>query len=516
MFVLNTYQNPVLKGFYPDPSVVRVNDDYYMVNSSFQYFPAIPIHHSKDLVHWELIGHVITENDDLYLSETSDSHGIWAPDISYCNGEFYVFATLRLNDPPENNTGELRKTLFMKSKNPEGPYSKPVVLDIDHIDPAHFVDDDGTHYCITAPGITITKLSDDCCSIVEPPVNVWPGTGLRCPEGPHILRKDGWYYAILAEGGTGFGHRISVGRSKNLFGPYESSPYNPALKQTDPTAEIQRAGHGDLIQTQNGDWWVTYLCCRVNEGKCTTMGRETALDKVTWTDDGWFIVNEKENKNPSAENEAPDLPWTEYEEKTFDDFDDDKLSLEWEFIRNPRTDKISLTKNKGFFTIETGEYDLCERSSYNTLVRRETELTYSLSTKLEFEPFANGQQAGITCYYGINNHIKCCMIYDNGLKLRVYENRNAEKSINGEIALDPDVKTVYLKVRVIKQTREFFYSLDNETWILIGRVGRCYFLSDEGVTVGKHHTGTLVGIYAYNGKNDKTVDAKFDWVDYKA
>lgn len=510
---MNTYKNPIVRGFYPDPSVVRVGEDYYMVNSTFQYFPAIPIHHSKDLVHWELIGHVITDNDGLDLSETSDSHGIWAPDISYCNGEFYVFATLRLNDPPENTTGKLRKTLFMKSKNPEGPYTKPVVLDIDSIDPSHFVDDDGTHYCITAPGITITKLTDDCTQIAEPTVHVWDGTGLRCAEGPHILRKDGWYYAILAEGGTGFGHQISIGRSKNLFGPYESSPHNPALKQTDPTAELQRSGHGDLVQTQNGDWWVTYLCGRANEGGYTTVGRETGLDKVTWTDDGWFIVND--GNGPSAENEAPDLPWTEYEEKTFDDFDNDKLSLEWEFVRNPRHEKISLTKNKGYLTIEAGEFDLDKRSSYNTIVRRETELSYHFSTKLEFDPKEKDQQAGITCYYGINNHIKCCMIYDKGKKLRLYENRNAEKSIMGEVSLNDDVKTVYLKVRVIKQTREFFYSFDNENWYLLGRVVRCTFLCDEGVTVGKHHTGTLVGLYAYNGENAKTIDAKFDWTDYK-
>ena len=511
---MNTYQNPVVRGFFPDPSIVRVEDDYYMINSSFQYFPAIPIHHSKDLVHWEMIGHVITENDYLDLSEISDSHGIWACDISYHDGEFYIFATFRLNNPPENNTGKLRQTLFMKSKNPAGPYSKPVVLDIDSIDPSLFVDDDGSKYCISAPGITITKLTDDCTAIAEPTVTAWPGTGTRCPEGPHILKKDGWYYAILAEGGTGFGHQISVGRAKNIYGPYESSPINPALKQKDPNALLQRSGHGDLVQTQNGDWWVVYLCGRRNEGNYTTIGRETSLDKVTWTDDGWFIVND--GNGPSSINNAPEgLPWTEYEDVNFDDFDEDKLSLKWEFVRNPKTDKISLTKNKGYFTITAGEFDLDKRSSYNTLVRRETELTYTFSTKLEFEPFANGQQAGITCYYGINNYIKCCMIYDDGLKLRIYENRNTEKSIMGEVSLSNDTKTIFLKVRTLGQTREFFYSFDNETWILLGRCEKCYFLSDEGVTIGKHHTGTLVGFYAFNGDNEKTVDAKFDWVDYK-
>lgn len=511
---MNTYQNPIVRGFFPDPSVVRVGEDYYMVNSSFQYFPAIPIHHSKDLVHWEPIGHVITENDALDLRNTSDSHGIWAPDISYFNGEFYVFATLRLNDPPENKTGRLRQTLVMKSKNPEGPYTKPIVLDLDYIDPSHFIDDDGTHYCVTAPGITLTKLTDDCSAIAEPTVNVWPGTGLRCSEGPHILKKDGWYYAIVAEGGTGFGHQISVGRAKSVMGPYEPSPYNPVLKQTNPNAEIQRSGHGDLVQTQNGDWWVTYLCGRRNEGNYTTVGRETGLDKVTWTEDGWFKVND--GNGPSAENQAPDLPWTPYEDNNFDDFDSEKLSFKWEFLRNPNLDKVSLTKNKGYLTIESGEFDLCERNSYNTVLRRETELSYSFKTKMEFEPTVNGQQAGITCIYGVANYIKCYMTYEDGLKIRVLENRNTDKNILGEISLDESVKTVYLKIRVINQTREFFYSFDNENWFLAARAGRCYFLCDEGVTVGKHHTGTLVGLFAYSGESGKTVDAKFDWVDYKA
>lgn len=510
---MKTYKNPIVRGFFPDPSIIRTGDDYYMVNSSFQYFPALPIHHSKDLVNWELVGHAITNNDYLDISELSDSHGIWAPDISCFDGKYYIFATLRLNNPLEGIEGKLRQTLVMKSDKPYGPYSKPVVLDLDYIDPSHFIDDDGSHYCITAPGITITKLSNDCTQIDGETKCVWEGTGLRCAEGPHILKENGWYYAILAEGGTGFGHQISVGRSKSLWGPYESSPYNPVLTQKDEEASIQRTGHGKLVKTQNNEWWVIYLCGRINEGKYTTIGRETALDKVIWTDDEWFIINE--SKGPSAENKVPNLSWTPYEVKHFDDFEKKHLSYEWEFVRNPKYQYISLSKKESYISIVAGEYDLSEIKSYNTIVRRETEHKYTASLKMEFKPFLNGQQAGMTCYYGTNNYIKCYMIYDDGVKLRVQENRNGIKTIRGEKIIDKIVQEIYLKVCVINQLREFYYSFDNKVWKLIGAVQNCSFLSDEGVEIGKHHTGTLVGIYVYNGENKERAEAFFDWFNYE-
>ncbi len=155
-----TYQNPVQRGFFPDPSVIRVGEDFYMVNSSFQYFPAIPISHSKDMVHWEIIGHAITNAEWLDLSEVKDSHGIWAPDISYVNGTYYVFATLRLNGDGNSKEKVLRRQLVVTASDPAGPYSEPSWLEIDNIDPSHFVDADGRHYMIIAPGIKIVPLDE--------------------------------------------------------------------------------------------------------------------------------------------------------------------------------------------------------------------------------------------------------------------------------------------------------------------------------------------------------------------
>ena len=240
------YNNPVQRGFFPAPSVVRVGDDYYMANSTFQYFPAIAISHSKDMIHWHVIGHAITDSEELDLRDIKDSHGIWAPDINYVDGKFIIMATLRLNGDGKRDNNVLRRQLVVTSDKPQETHKK-----------------DKTK-----------KKGESVC--------VWPGTGERCPEGPHIFKKGEYYYAMLAEGGTGYGHGINVARSKNLYGPYEESPYNPVLRQFNPDAPIKRTGHGNIIETQDGSWWCYYLCGRPSQGNYTTVGRETALGAVTW------------------------------------------------------------------------------------------------------------------------------------------------------------------------------------------------------------------------------------------
>ena len=186
------YNNPVQRGFFPDPSVIRVGDDYYMVNSSFQYFPAIPISHSKDMIHWHIIGHAVTNPEWLDLSDIKDSHGIWAPDIEYVDGKYYIYATLRLNGDGKRENNVLRRQLVVTSDKPEGPYSKPVFLEVDDIDPSLFVDDDGSRYMIIAAGAKAVPLSADGLSVTGPARTVWSGTGERCPEGPHIFKKNGY------------------------------------------------------------------------------------------------------------------------------------------------------------------------------------------------------------------------------------------------------------------------------------------------------------------------------------
>lgn len=507
-----SYENPVQRGFFPDPSVVRIGKDYYMVNSTFQYFPAIAISHSRDMVHWELIGHAITNSEYLDLQDIRDSHGIWAPDISYYNGKFIIMATLRLNADGKRDNNVMRRQLVMFSDKPEGPYCKPYCLEVDSIDPSHFVDDDGKHYMVISPGICLVPLSDDCTKVLGEPISVWPGTGERCPEGPHILKRNGYYYAIIAEGGTGYGHGINVGRSKNLFGPYEPCPYNPVMRQLDLDAPIQRTGHGKLIQTQQGDWWVYYLMGRPNQGHYTTIGRESGLDPVTWLEDDWFIINDR--KGPSLKQTAPLLDEQIYPKWSRDDFNQETLNVNWEFARNPDKGSYSLTERPGFLRIWTRDGQLSEIRAKNTLLRREQELSYTASTKLEFYPTRDGEQAGLTCYYSTVTYVRLSLCYEQGRKLMLVINRNHGEEI---MAVIDNIKEqpVYLKVMVERLTRTFYYSYDGEHWELVGKLENCIYLCDEGVPDDrKRHTGTLVGIYANNGGCSSRIPADFDYFEY--
>ncbi|MCR4924237.1 MAG: glycoside hydrolase family 43 protein [Lachnospiraceae bacterium] len=503
------YHNPVQRGFFPDPSVIRVGQDYYMVNSSFQYFPAIPISHSRDMVHWHIIGHAITEPDWLDIGDIKDSHGIWAPDIEYVDGKYYIIATLRLNADGKRNNNVMRRQLLMHAERPEGPYSKPQCIEIDDIDPSFFVDSDGKKYITIAKAVNLFPVSEDFSELVGDGKMIWEGTGERCPEGPHIQKIGDYYYAILAEGGTGYGHGINVARSKELYGEYEVSPYNPVMRQTDTSAVLQRCGHGKLVQDSNGKWWCYYLCARPNKGKYSTIGRETALDPVEFTPDGWFKINR--GCGPSLTQDAPDLTPVIYEKKLYDDFDSSVLSLEWEFVRLPDRGSYSLTERPGHFRIWTRDGQLNEIRAKNTLLRREEELYYEAECKVEFYPDKNGEQAGLTCYYSTATYIRCSLCYEEGRKLQLVINRNHGEEL---IAEEKDIKEIPLIIRVETKglSRSFSYSYDGESFKIIGEVENCIFLCDEGVPDDpKRHTGTMVGIYANNGGCGSRKKADFDY-----
>ena len=510
------YHNPVQRGFFPDPSVIRVGEDFYMVNSSFEYFPAIPISHSRDMVHWQVIGHAITDPDYLDLSETKNSHGIWAPDIEYVNGKYVIVATLRLNGDGKRDNNVLRRQLLMTADRPEGPYSKPICLEVDDIDPSIFADDDGKVYMIIAKGARAYELSPDLTRVVSGPKTVWEGTGERCPEGPHVFKKDGWYYCMLAEGGTGYGHGINVARSRSLFGEYEPCPYNPVMRQTDPEAPLQRCGHGKLIEDGRGNWWCYYLCGRPNEGRYTTIGRESALDPVRFTEDGWFLINE--GKGPSLSQEKPELLQQPFVKNDRDDFDKESLDVNWEFLRRPDRGSFSLSERPGFFRIWTRDGMLNEFRSKNTLLRRETELSYEAKTRLCFAPDKNGEQAGLTCFYSTVTYIRFGLVYEEGIRVNLVINRNHGEELIADIPLegyDPE-KGIVLRVKVEHLKRSFYYSLDGSDFILAGVVDNCIFLCDEGVPDDpKRHTGTLVGIYANNGGCGSRKPADFDWFEYR-
>jgi len=510
-----TYSNPIVKGFYPDPSIVRVGDDYYMAHSTFQYFPAVVLTHSRDLVHWKTVGHAVGRTEDLDLSELEDSHGIWAPDLSFHDGRFVLYATLRLNNPAEGSSEPRRRQLMITAPAIEGPWSEPVFLEIDDIDPALFVDTDGNRYLVIAPGATLVPLNLEGTAPAGPAEVIWAGTGRRAPEGPRLFRKDDWYYLLLAEGGTEWGHCVTVARSRSLRGPYEPCPHNPILTQSDPGAPLQRAGHGQLVQTQGGDWWMVYLCGRPNGGPFTTLGRETALDPVEWVD-GWPVVNQ--GRGPSVVQEAPRLPPSPRSDPTFDSFDQPRLSPVWQFVRNPDPAAWSVTDRPGWLRLRTDPRPLSTLGAHSLVLRRETDHRYTATTRLDFEPRAKGAQAGLICYYDRANHITLALVGRSSPVFCLTEVRDGVSRVVAERTIDSGHtaprNVVQLRVEVREQVRTFLARPDGGRWLPVGTVKDASFLSDEGVVRGKHHTGTLVGLYANAGSSSSWGPADFDWFDY--
>ncbi len=482
------YQNPIRTGMFPDPSIVRVGEDYYMVNSSFIFFPCIPISHSKDLIHWEIIGHAIENPEWAALEELEGGRGFWAPDISYDNGRFYIAATYRLND-----TGTVyRKQFVVSSEKPEGPYSKPAVIDEDGIDPSIF-HENGRHYMLLNRGARIFELNEDCTKQISEASLLYYGDQKRAPEGPHLLKKDGYYYLFLAEGGTGPGHRITVARSRELMGNYEPCPYNPIMRQMDENAAIQRCGHGKPVCTTNGEWYMVYLCGRMIGGGYSMLGRETALDPITWTADGWPVVNDL--KGPSVLQKKPDLaPYTADEGKN--------NAHKWVTPRAPEPDGVTIGPDG--FRIKGSRYPLSQVEARNILLQRQTAFCFRAEAALVIPDLKDGQEAGLTCYYDENTWVNFYLGREGGYFLTIREHIGKEDVYHNKIELKQYAEELIGKeIRFAVETdyleRTFFYRLfeKEEQADVLDNV---YYLCDEGIKMGKRFTGAMTGMFAYAGE----------------
>ena len=299
-------RNPVLPGFHPDPSVVAVGEDYYLVNSSFHYFPGVPIYHSRDLQNWEQIGNVLERPSQLPLKNASSWLGIYAPTIRYHEGTYYMITTLvgEVEDAAHSANGNFLVT----ATDPAGPWSEPVYLEQQGIDPSLYFED-GKCYMVSNPDgvITLCEIDPATGATLSPSKELWRGTGGRFPEGPHVYKKDGWYYLLISEGGTEMAHKLTVARSRHIYGPYESNPANPIFthcSQAGQNSNIQGTGHGDLFQAADGSWWMVLLAYRRVGGDFHHLGRETFLAPVSW-EKGWPVVN---GGMPLAEDMTVTLP----------------------------------------------------------------------------------------------------------------------------------------------------------------------------------------------------------------
>lgn len=508
------YHNPIRRGMFPDPSIVRVGEDYYMVNSSFIFFPCIPISHSKDLIHWEIIGHAITDPQWAALDELEGGRGYWAPDISYDNGKFYVTATYRLND-----TGTVyRKQIVVSSDRPEGPYSKPAVIDEDGIDPSIF-HENGRHYMLLNRGARILELNDDCTKQISEAKLLYYGDQKRAPEGPHLLKKDGYYYLFLAEGGTGMGHRISVARSKTLMGIYEPCPYNPIMRQMDEGAAIQRCGHGKPVCTQNGEWYMVYLCGRMIGDGYSMLGRETALDPVSWTADGWPVVNGL--KGPSVLQKRPDIPeWLPKETVSVSEDGIRSVAADaeqtvtavsgwdkkWMTPRVPEPEGIRFLPSG--IRIKGSRFPLKDVAARNILLQRQTSFCFRAETGLFIPKLADGQEAGLTCYYDENTWVCLALCKADGYYIQAKEHIGEKDILHEKYMLSDDCagKKIILKVKTEYLRRLFTFCVEGQEETAAAELPDVFYLCDEGIRMGKRFTGAMTGIYAVAGEQKLYAD----------
>jgi alpha-N-arabinofuranosidase len=507
-FAGTSYRNPIIPGFYPDPSICRVGGDYYLVNSSFEYFPGVPIWHSRDLVNWRQIGHVLARPSQLDLADAPCSDGIYAPTLRYHDGVFYMITTLVKNRTYRN--------FYVTATDPAGPWSDPVWYDQNGIDPSLFFDDDGKVYFQSNRGMTFameraiyqSEIDIKTGKRLTDPRLIWRGTGGCYVESPHVYKRDGYYYVMVAEGGTAYGHMVTIARSKNVWGPYESCPHNPILSNRHAYEELHGTGHGDLVQAADGAWWMVHLAFRKTVGDIHTLGRETCLEPVEWRD-GWPMVNG--NGTSRAITEAtlpPEQPWPAPPVR--DEFEGGTLGLDWIHLRNPLAKDYSLAARQGFLRLNGSALTLADLGSPAFAGRRQRHFEFDATTSLEFEPVAENEEAGLTLLMTNQHHYDFCIGKRGGRRvLQVKCNLELIQYVVAEVPLDPGA--VQLRITGTKPHYVFSGAQGSAPFKEIARLNTRYL----GTEVTSGYNGVIIGMYATGNGKAAAVPADFAWFDYQ-
>lgn len=528
---MKNIQNPILKGFNPDPSIIRVGEDYYIATSTFEWFPGVQIHHSKDLVNWQVIAQPLNRVSQLDMRGNPDSCGVWAPCLSYDNGIFYlIYSNVRSFDGVWKDT----PNYLVTTNDITGEWSEPIYLDSRGFDPSLFHDDDGRKWYTSMivdyrkgkffGGIILQEFDTEQRKLVGEVYHIFEGTALGCTEGPHIYKKDGYYYLLTAEGGTEYNHAISLARSKTINGKYELHPSNPIICTKDyPKNPLQKSGHGDLVQTQDGDWYAVFLVGRplTERGRCIT-GRETAIEKMVWKEDGW-LYPESGHTYPRTEVPAPNLESFHFEQSpSKDDFDNEKLSLDFQSLRIPATEEwLTLKERKGYLRLY-GQESLSSFHNQSLIARRVQEQHVQASTCLEFEPENFQHLAGLICYYNTSHYFYLYVSqYENKKILNII---SCDKYQTKEPLAEPinitGNKKIYMKVDFNGNELQFYYAFYEGEWQAIGDKLDGSILSDDYIQFdlsGRYcpaFTGAFVGVCCQDLTGHKKY-ADFDWFEYK-
>ena len=539
------YINPIISGAHPDPSICRVGDDFYIVNSSFEYFPGLPIHHSKDLVNWELIGHGLHREDqcngEMNLVDVQSDGGIHAPTIRYHKGKFYIITTNVYNSG-DGKPG-LMRNFIITAENPSGPWSDPHIIEgAPGIDPDIFFDSNGKVYFIGThnPGdmnsngigeIWVQELDIKNWMLKGERKTVWDGVFGCCTEGPHIYKEHGLYYLLVAEGGTGKNHAVMMAASENIFGPYEENPRNPVLTTRHVTEDyfVNSTGHADMIELPDKRWYMVSLGKRNDIDGDANMGRETYLTPMVWeptivkwqqvTETNWEPVNylfpvaspltgkvERYEKLPFQ-----DKP--QYKNNTFkDDFLFPKLDLEWTFIRVPQKNTYSLEASIGSLRLYTKPGTIENRKRFSMIGFRQRESDFEYQVKMEFAPKDDKVESGIIHYQKERNYLSNTVYKENKrfyLEQRLKEKDKINEKTIKRILLKDYKNNILFKVVSKNAKYTFYYSLnDGENFK--------YFTSLDAIKMlDRNYTGALLGVFSTSNGNKSSDYADYDWVLYK-
>ncbi len=499
-----TYQNPVIPGFYPDPSICRVGEDFYLVTSTFEFFPGIPVMHSRDLVHWRTIGHCINRESQFTMATGSQSNtGLYAPTIRHHNGIFYMITT-KIGGADGGN-------FYVWTKNPAGEWSDPVHLPTPGIDPDLFFDDDGTVWQTGTyhKGIYTQQIDLKTGNMVGDLHIIWTGTGAGYSEGPHIYKKDGWYYLLISEGGTERCHMLSMARSRSVTGPYEECPYNPVMTNRSMALPLQAIGHADLVEDQHGMWWA--VCLGIREfgyPQKHNLGRETMLVPVDFSG-AWPVFGD--NGRAMEQFTVPRLPGVSEADPIRDNynanFSGDEIDDSWNYIYAPGLAEISadalvLTGNGG---------SLSDAEKIAWVGRRQQHFDSKTHVTLTFPCVQDGEEAGISAFCNNRHHYEAALMHLDGRRQLILR-RRIGSLWKIEQQMDWPAESVDLCVSSDVGWYIFSYRTHDGKWAELGR-GETGYLTTE---VGGAFTGNYIALYCVGNGKACTTAARFKDFSYEA
>lgn len=529
MYTERKIANPILPGFNPDPSICRVGDDFYVATSTFEWYPGVQVHHSRDLANWRLLCRPLDRRELLDMRGDPDSCGVWAPCLTHDGERFWlVYTDVKSISGPYKD----QHNYITSAESIEGPWADPVFANSSGFDPSLFHDGDGRSWLCNMVwdhrpgrnrfgGILLQEFDRKEGRLVGPVTNIFRGSKLGLTEAPHLYRRGGWYYLVTAEGGTSESHAMTMARSRELTGPYELHPDVHVLtSKDDHSLPLQRAGHADFVELEDGSVYVVHLTGRPLPGYFCVLGRETAIQRGRFADDGWLYLDGRDPA-PKAEVPAPGLeecPWPERPQRR--DFDSDKLPIEFQWLRTPEPDRLfSLTANPGSLTL-FGRESPSSCFEHALVARRQEHFSFTAECSVEAKPEGYQQTAGLVCWYNSHKHHYLALSADEGGGRRLVV-MSCPADWPGHALVMPETGTVeppegpvHMRAEVEGASLRFSWSADGKDWVRIGPALSQAQLSDEaGRGSGNSFTGAFVGMCAHD-LTGRGMQAKFDYFSY--